>query len=164
MSNHNGTAQPMLCLNGCGFFGTADHRNLCSSCYNEVIKAEQAASATSSSPAPVPSSVDVPPAIAEPVPAAVAPAAVPPPAPEVATRAAVPADLAPSPVQDRSRCAICPKKLRLAQQFACMCGRTFCGQHRYAEAHECTFDYVKRNQTQLRKDNPEVVASKVSKI
>lgn len=65
---------------------------------------------------------------------------------------------------DRHRCSVCRKKLRLAQQFECMCQETFCGEHRYADSHSCSFDYMKRHQERLRKDNPEVIAAKLDKI
>jgi hypothetical protein len=34
----------------------------------------------------------------------------------------------------------CNKKLKLTD-MACRCEKTFCGLHRHAETHNCTFDY-----------------------
>ena len=35
---------------------------------------------------------------------------------------------------------VCKRKLALTD-FACRCGIRFCGEHRYAEDHACTFEY-----------------------
>jgi AN1-type zinc finger and ubiquitin domain-containing protein 1 len=40
----------------------------------------------------------------------------------------------------------------------------FCGQHRYAEAHSCTFDYKSAEREKLAAANPLVQASKVERI
>eukprot|EP00941_MAST-03F_sp_MAST-3F-sp1_P005203 g5203.t1 len=46
----------------------------------------------------------------------------------------------------KNRCAHegCKKKLTLVEKSVgkCRCGLIFCSQHRYASAHNCTFDYV----------------------
>jgi hypothetical protein len=46
----------------------------------------------------------------------------------------------------------------------CKCGQTFCGSHRYAEAHACTFDYKTTARERLAENNPLVQAAKVNKI
>jgi hypothetical protein len=150
MANPHGmaAAAPTLCRNSCGFFGRPDQRDLCSKCFKDMLKAEAASQGTPL----IPEAPNVPPLQrdsnipAEPL------------VPETVT--AVPA----AKKSDRHRCGVCRKKLRLAQQFECMCQDTFCGEHRYADAHDCSFDYVKRHQDRLRKDNPEVVAAKLDKI
>ncbi|KAK9826866.1 hypothetical protein WJX81_001930 [Elliptochloris bilobata] len=48
--------------------------------------------------------------------------------------------------------------------FKCRCDRVFCSTHRYAEAHECTFDYKKMERQRLAKNNPLVQAAKVDKL
>ena len=40
----------------------------------------------------------------------------------------------------KKRCYICKKKLGLIP-FTCRCERHFCSLHRYAEDHQCKFDY-----------------------
>lgn len=148
MANHDGmAASPTLCRNSCGFFGRPDQRDLCSKCFRELLKAEAAAQG-----API---IPDAPNVAPPQTPAM-------PAKPLTVEADVPAPILKK--TDRHRCGVCRKKLRLAQQFECMCQETFCGEHRYADAHHCSFDYVKRNQERLRKDNPEVIAAKLDKI
>ncbi len=48
--------------------------------------------------------------------------------------------------------------------FTCKCGGLFCGQHRYAEAHACPFDYKGAHAAKLAVNNPVVQASKIQKI
>lgn len=147
MANHNGVAAtPTLCRNSCGFFGLPDQRDLCSKCFNDLIKAEAAAQG-----GVLPLQAPAAPVVPSMATAIEAPVSVPTPVAAVVKR-------------DRHRCGVCRKKLRLAQQFECQCQDTFCGEHRYADAHECKFDYVKQHQDRLRKDNPEVIAAKIEKI
>lgn len=61
------------------------------------------------------------------------------------------------------RCQQCRKKVGLTG-FKCKCGMLFCGQHRYAEAHNCTFDYKSVERERLAANNPLVQASKVQRI
>lgn len=80
--------------------------------------------------------------------------------------AASPSSAAPAaPCPNPSRCnlAECRKKVGLTG-FKCKCGLVFCGQHRYAEAHNCTFDYVSDGRLKLAANNPVVSAAKVAKI
>lgn len=69
----------------------------------------------------------------------------------------------PSPSKGSTRCLMCRKKLGLTG-FKCKCGEMFCGQHRYAEAHKCTFDYKSAERAKLAENNPLVQAAKVQKI
>ena len=57
----------------------------------------------------------------------------------------------------------CKKKLKLTD-IACRCGFKFCSIHRYAEKHECTFDWKKKGRNELTNNNPIVIADKVNKI
>lgn len=61
------------------------------------------------------------------------------------------------------RCQQCRKKVGLTG-FKCKCGMLFCGQHRYAEAHNCSFDYKSAEREKLAANNPLVQASKVERI
>lgn len=58
------------------------------------------------------------------------------------------------------RCHSCKKKVGLTG-FNCKCGRMFCGMHRYAETHECTFDYKRTAADQIAKTNPRVKEDKL---
>ena len=75
-------------------------------------------------------------------------------------RSASPVTPSPSPL----RCQQCRKKVGLAAGFKCRCGLLFCGQHRYAEAHNCTFDYKTAEREKLSANKPLVQASKVERI
>lgn len=48
--------------------------------------------------------------------------------------------------------------------FPCRCGGIFCGTHRYASEHKCTFDYKEHGAEEIRKNNPQVIGEKVQKI
>jgi hypothetical protein len=76
---------------------------------------------------------------------------------------ATPSQDAPPPAKTPSRCQQCRKKVGLTG-FKCRCGLVFCGQHRYAEVHCCTFDYKTLERQKLAENNPLVQASKVQKL
>mmetsp|Transcript_5055 Transcript_5055/g.10243 ORF Transcript_5055/g.10243 Transcript_5055/m.10243 type:complete len:225 (-) Transcript_5055:286-960(-) len=61
------------------------------------------------------------------------------------------------------RCFSCKKKVGLTG-FPCRCGYVYCSLHRYADAHDCEFDYKTSGRELLKKANPIVVASKFEKI
>jgi len=65
----------------------------------------------------------------------------------------------------RNRCSweSCNKKLGLTG-FDCRCGGQFCSLHRYANEHNCTFDYKELGQNEIRKNMPVVQAERVRKI
>lgn len=62
------------------------------------------------------------------------------------------------------RCFVCAKKTGLACSYTCRCGNNFCASHRYAESHECTFDYKTEGRKLLEQNNPVVNAPKLPKI
>jgi predicted nucleic acid binding AN1-type Zn finger protein len=62
-----------------------------------------------------------------------------------------------------NRCVTCRRKVGLTG-FLCRCGGTFCGPHRYADAHSCGFDYKAQGREMIAKQNPVVVAPKLDKI
>ncbi|XP_060781774.1 AN1-type zinc finger protein 4 isoform X2 [Neoarius graeffei] len=61
-------------------------------------------------------------------------------------------------------CFLCGKKTGLATSYECRCGNNFCSTHRYAETHNCTYDYKSTGRRFLQKSNPIISAPKLPKI
>nr|AAB04151.1 ubiquitin-like fusion protein [Xenopus laevis] len=61
-------------------------------------------------------------------------------------------------------CFVCGKKTGLATSFECRCGNNFCAAHRYAETHDCTYDYKTMGRRLLTEANPVIIAPKLPKI
>uniref|UniRef100_A0A2M4C7F8 Putative secreted protein n=1 Tax=Anopheles marajoara TaxID=58244 RepID=A0A2M4C7F8_9DIPT len=60
--------------------------------------------------------------------------------------------------------AQCNKKLGVIMIMKCHCEKIFCAQHRYAEAHNCSYDFKLQGRKLLERENPLVVAEKLPKI
>ncbi|EER15573.1 conserved hypothetical protein, partial [Perkinsus marinus ATCC 50983] len=58
------------------------------------------------------------------------------------------------------RCWTCGKRIGLTG-VRCRCGYYFCSTHRYAEAHQCDYDYKTNERRKLAKANPVVMADKL---
>ncbi|GAW79722.1 hypothetical protein, conserved [Plasmodium gonderi] len=65
--------------------------------------------------------------------------------------------------EEKKKCFFCCKRIGLLG-IKCRCNHYFCSLHRYADAHNCTFDYKNYHKQQLIKNNVKVVADKVKKI
>ncbi|XP_063289685.1 AN1-type zinc finger protein 4 [Pelobates fuscus] len=61
-------------------------------------------------------------------------------------------------------CFFCRKKTGLATSFDCRCGNNFCATHRYAETHNCSYDYKTAGRQYLQEACPVVTAPKLPKI
>jgi hypothetical protein len=132
---------------------------MCSKCYRESQAAAEAIRTPQHQPAAaeVAAPVQQPPAQPEPVAEASSPA--------VAAAAAEPEAVFEQKPVSKTRCQVCRKKVGLTG-FKCKCSpdAVFCGTHRYAEAHECCFDYKAAAAKKIAAANPLVQAAKVDKI
>lgn len=64
---------------------------------------------------------------------------------------------------DKSRCAECKKKVGLTA-IECRCGNVYCGTHRLAEKHMCTFDFKQLGRSTIEKQNEKIVAERFEKL
>jgi hypothetical protein len=177
------------CVRGCGFFGDPNKDNLCSKCYrleyNRMLKPSKA------DPAPVSSTCSSAGCRNKCSPAPIAAAGATPGKPTgrcilcdaavkhkgerrsprqrfrralVKTRVVTLFNKCKRPTQtDKERCWTCRRKLHLSG-VECRCGYVFCGKHRYADEHDCTFDHYKRHQQALAKQNQIVKHDKFDRL
>lgn len=64
----------------------------------------------------------------------------------------------------KKKCKSCNKRLSLSNEFTCKCTGIYCGKHKYPDMHDCKFDHKENWTKQLKENNPQVIAEKVSKI
>ncbi|PAN06296.1 hypothetical protein PAHAL_1G253300 [Panicum hallii] len=129
-----------LCANNCGFFGSPATLDLCSKCYRDLNQHQPAFTPSSAAASASAASEAVIAAVASSEP--VAPA------------------MAPAGARQAGRCASCRRRVGLTG-FACRCGATFCGVHRYPERHACAFDFRAAGRDAIARANPVVRGDKL---
>ena len=157
--------RPILCINNCGFFGRAATMNMCSKCYKDMLlKQEHAKLAVASVENIVNGSSS---SKAEVVTAAATNIQVRgvevKPATEILGNSSAGESMEMEVKTGPRRCATCRKRVSLTG-FTCKCGNIFCGTHRYADKHDCPFDYRTAGQEAIAKANPVIKADKLDKI
>merc|ERR1712112_4201 len=63
----------------------------------------------------------------------------------------------------KNRCWCCNKKVGLLG-YDCRCGYVYCATHRYAEDHECDYNFKEAGRSMLTEQNPVVNGCKLIQI
>lgn len=123
-----------LCVNGCGFFGSPAMSDMCSVCWKKTMSNRQMCPPISrKSQECLLVSNDA----------------------SLGTKEESVEEKGCMKVEqtNKKRCWECRKKVGLTA-LECRCGYVYCTLHRYAEQHQCTFDYKTAERAELAKRNP----------
>jgi hypothetical protein len=156
---------PIMCANGCGFFGNPLTSNFCSKCHRDLQSRQpkELIPDVRTHMEPVKSSLPPEPTTTPTPTPSSTPAPTPTPTSSIPDTPTDPAE-EPKKVQaDTTRCWSCNKKVGLLG-FKCRCDYVFCSMHRYSDKHTCSFDYKAMARANLQKANPVVKGAKVEKI
>ncbi|KAK1413329.1 hypothetical protein QVD17_35101 [Tagetes erecta] len=138
-----------LCVNNCGVIGNPATNNMCQKCFNSTTTS----SSTSSQRARVRSGLFRSTSRDEPVDLVVD-----------RTVAVIDEEMKEKAVTKVvNRCSGCRKRVGFTG-FRCRCGDLFCGEHRYSDRHDCTFDYKTAGREAIARENPVVKAAKIVRI
>jgi len=142
--------QPVRCANGCGFFGNEVTANFCSKCFRDkgLDKEKEPKERKEVPPEKIspPEKKEIKEEVSEP------------------SSSAATSSSDPSKKQaDPTKCFNCNRKVGLLG-FKCRCEYIFCSKHRYAEQHQCSFDYKTAHKDKLAIQNQQVVKPKLEKI
>ncbi|KAJ8565638.1 hypothetical protein K7X08_008214 [Anisodus acutangulus] len=159
-----------LCVNNCGVTGNPATNNMCQKCFN----ATTGATSTSTS-SPTGSSVTIPHKFAEKLARSEKSARFSSlrSSPDrksdqermnkVGDRTVKEEESVPPAKREVNRCSGCRRKVGLTG-FRCRCGELFCGEHRYSDRHDCSYDYKTAGREAIARENPVVKAAKIIKV
>ncbi|VUZ54019.1 unnamed protein product [Hymenolepis diminuta] len=177
-----------LCKRGCGFYGSVQFNDMCSKCYKACLNTENSAQmSVSGSTSTTATTATTTPSFTQKTPNQI-------PLPnglDLVKKTSLPRSESyllkrklptsessdslfstesekstqSEPTRNRAvnRCSLCKRRVGLTG-FLCRCEGLFCSLHRYADQHNCSFDYRKQGQDQIARDNPEVRCPKIRKI
>ncbi|XP_044490414.1 zinc finger A20 and AN1 domain-containing stress-associated protein 5-like [Mangifera indica] len=154
-----------LCINNCGFTGNPATNNMCQKCFNATTATASTATSTTVTTAASSSSgggsilkfssdkmrsrlIDRSSDATG------------------TTSQSAETDLQKSDVFEKrvvNRCSGCRRKVGLTG-FRCRCGELFCGEHRYSDRHDCSYDYKSAGRDAIARENPVVKAAKIVRV